>query len=406
MGHGANSVAVKRTKLINTSRIIREIWMEGQTSRVDIARNLALDKSTISAIVGELLDLGVIRETTEGSAGPQGGRKPVYLRLNQNFGCVVGIELRPESYTASAVDLAGNVIFSKFEHMQNAGSRLRDSVLEIVELMRPDLDRAGLPLLGVGVALSGVVNPQTGAVRYSIPLKLTESYNIYEDMEGRLGVPFFVENDANACAWGELAYHRHRNLTDFIFALVEFRDLERTAIIHEKTAVGFGIVINGKVHYGYRYSAGEFRSLYRDPDIHKGQFALTDEELSRMDDDPAVMDRFFDELSRHIALFVNTFDLGHIFIGGTNELVRHDMHRQLYDAVQANWPYPDEVPVAISYSSFRQQAAAYGAAGMVLERLFADLEVMEGVADLRDAGSSLLPGWPVLNKEQDFSVEK
>jgi hypothetical protein len=43
---------------------------------------------------------------------------------------------------------------------------------------------------------------------------------------------------------------------------------------------------------------------------------------------------------------------------------------------------------------------------MVLERLFADLEVMEGVADLRDAGSSLLPGWPVLNKEQDFSVEK
>lgn len=98
---------LKRNRLLNTSRVMREIWINKQISRIQIAKNLGLDKSTISSIVANLLNDGIIREHAEGEAGPQGGRKPVYLTLNRSYACVLGIEFRPESYTAVAVDLQG-----------------------------------------------------------------------------------------------------------------------------------------------------------------------------------------------------------------------------------------------------------------------------------------------------------
>ena len=387
-------MAIKRTKLINTSRIMREIWTNREISRVQVARNLGLDKSTVSAIVTDLLDLGVIRETTEGPVGRKGGRRPVNITLDSGFGCVLGAELRPESYTVVGVDLTGEVVFSKFERLPTRGDALRESLLAVLDRAESEVSACGLPILGLGVGLSGIVDPEEGVVKYSIPLKRQEPFNFYEAMAADLDVPFLIENDANACAWGELAFHRHRDLRDFLFVLIELRDIAQPEIVHEKTAVGFGVVIDGKVHRGYRNSAGEFRSVLRGPE-HAGQFSLSREESARIDHDPEVMERFIRELAGHVALFTNTFDLSHVFLGGSIDWRRHRVQEVIYEEIQRNWPYPDEVPCRIDFSSLGDRAVAYGAAGMVLERMFADLETMRGLAALQDERGPLLHGWPV-----------
>ena len=51
---------LKRNRLLNTSRVMREIWINKEISRVQIAKNLGLDKSTISSIVAKLLDTGTV----------------------------------------------------------------------------------------------------------------------------------------------------------------------------------------------------------------------------------------------------------------------------------------------------------------------------------------------------------
>ncbi|MFP4011641.1 MAG: ROK family protein [Spirochaetaceae bacterium] len=384
-------MAVKRTKRINVSRIMHEIWTRRETSRVEIARALGLDKSTVSAIVNELIEIGLISETREGEAGPQGGRRPVHITLNGEFGCVLGIELRPESYTAVAVDLNGEVVFSKFEKLDIAGGNLKQRVLEIVDRVDEERRRCGLQLLGIGAGLSGVINPFTGEIRYSIPLKLDTPHNLYEEMAGSLDVPFLIENDANASAWGELAFHRHKELRDFLFCLVELRDVENIKLIHEKTAVGFGIVLGGNVHYGHEFSAGEFRSILRSPE-HLGQFSLNRDEAFRIDEDPELMDRFVRELSKHVALFVNTFNLSHVFLGGNLDFEGLHVRRVLDEAIQENWPYPDRVSTKLAFSSLRERAVAYGAAGMVLERMFADIELMRVAAAVDGWDTALLPG--------------
>jgi predicted NBD/HSP70 family sugar kinase len=372
---------------------MREIWISRETSRVEIARALGLDKSTISAIVSDLLELGVIRESREGTAGPQGGRKPVHVTLNNDFGCVLGLELRPESYSAVGVNLDGEVGFSRFERMDIRGQNLRDRILDIVERVRVDLDHAGMPLLGIGAGLSGVIDPDMGIIKYSIPLKLDGEFNLYEAMADDFDVPFYIENDANACAWGELAFHRLRDLRDFLFVLVELREITDPRVIHERTATGLGIVIDGKVHYGYERSAGEFRSLLRNPEM-EGQFSLTREESSRLTEDPEIMQRFLTELAKHIALLVNTFNLSHVFVGGSIDWTYEDLRRILHEEIRTNWPYPDDVGCKVAFSSLGDKAVAYGAAGMVMDRMFADLETMSGLADLHSHHGQLLHGWP------------
>jgi len=376
---------LKRNRLLNTSRVMREIWINKEISRIQIAKNLGLDKSTISSIVAELLNSSIITEHAEGKAGPQGGRKPVYLTLNRSYGSVLGIELRPESYTAVAVDLVGDILYSKFELIRLSGANFKEIFFDVTRRLRAELARIEAPLLGIGVGVSGVVNPQKGIIRYSIPLQMEGEFDFRKAIAADYDLPLFLENDANACAWGELAFHRVKNLQDFLFLLVEFRDIKDRERFHEKTAVGIGIVINGRVHYGQRYSAGEFRSIFCTPEC-MGQFSLSDEEAFRIEEDPEVLHRFIRELAKNVAMMVNTFNLSHVFLGGDIERYKKEVQGVLSEEIEKNWPYPDEVRCKIRFSSLGDKSVAFGAAGMVLHRLFADIGISESVERFHPGG--------------------
>ncbi len=368
---------LKRTKIINRFRILREIWIKKEISRIEIARTLDLDKSTISHNVKELLDMGVILESSEGDAGPMGGRKPVRITLNKDFGCVLGIEIRPESYTAVAVDLEGEIIYSRFEKMIIRGSSLSERFMEIVSLTTAELNRKNTIVLGIGLGLSGVVNAARGVIKYSIPLEIEDKFNFYELIASKFNVPVFIDNDANACVWGELVFHRVKDLQNFVFLLLEFRDIDpNLPSFCEKTALGIGIVINGAVHYGHDSSAGEFRSIFRDENS-RGQFKLTRDEQKILEEDSETRNKFFRELGSHVALFVNTFNLSHVILGGIFERYGKEVTEIFEDEIRKNWAYPYEVKRHIWFSSFGDQAVAYGAAGMVINKLFSDLEIFE-----------------------------
>ena len=100
----------KRNRVMNRSRILRVIWHHPGTSRVDVANRLGLDKSTVSAIVTELIEGGLVREMAEGESSPQGGRRPVQLELNAEYGFVLGVELQPDFFRAVLKDLSGTAI--------------------------------------------------------------------------------------------------------------------------------------------------------------------------------------------------------------------------------------------------------------------------------------------------------
>ncbi len=387
-------VTSKRTKIVNTSRIMREIWIQRRISRVQIAKSLGLNKSTITHVINELIDVGLIRSDSIGEAGPQGGRRPIYLSLNDRFGCVLGIELRPESYSAVAVDLDGDIIFSKSERMAISGANIDTAFAEILERINAERKHAGIPLVGVGVGVSGVVDTHRQIIRYSIPLKLESEYDFHGCVSSQYSVPIFPENDANCCAWGELAFHREHRLDNFIFVTMEFRDVRPDSTNYDRTSVGIGIVIDGKVYRGSAFSAGEFRSVFRTRE-HPGQFSLSRDEVAVVDTDPTVRSKFIRELSRNIALLVNTFNLNSVFLGGDIERYQSEVNQILREEIEVNWPYPGPVPCEIRFSTLGDRAVAYGAAGMVLDRLFMDLGSQDEHELVRYGGIDLIPGMNV-----------
>lgn len=365
---------VRKPRIINTSHILRDIWVSRRISRVQLARDLNLNKSTITNIVSDLIDQEIIMETAEGAAGPTGGRKPVHIELNRKFGYVIGLELFKDTYSAVAVDLAGDILFSRSEHNELPGDDLAEIVVNLLESLREELSWIDIPLLGVGLGVSGIVNSEEGIIIGSIPHQIPKPFPLVDKISNKIKVPVFVDNDANACAWGELAFHRTKKLRNFLFTLIEFHD-DPKHIFYENTAVGLGIVIEGKVYYGHNYSAGEFRSLFCQPE-DKGQSSVS----SRQDHiykDREQLTLFFKEISQHLALFANTFNLSQIFLGGDIQRYQDIVMPILLDALAGNWMYDSPVDCEIRFSSLGDKAVAYGAAGLVLERLFADPEVLD-----------------------------
>ena len=94
-------------KGFNISRVLRHLWQKKGISRVEIAKELTLDKSTITNIVSGLMKKGVVHEMAEGKSSPQGGRKPIQLAINKDYGCVAGIEIQPNYYEIVVVNLEG-----------------------------------------------------------------------------------------------------------------------------------------------------------------------------------------------------------------------------------------------------------------------------------------------------------
>jgi hypothetical protein len=141
------------------------------------------------------------------------------------------------------------------------------------------------------------------------------------------------------------------------------------------------------VHYGRDCSAGEFRSVFRTPES-LGQFSLTPDEALRLEQDPQIFAKFTRELSRNIAMLVNTLNMDYVFLGGDIERYEREVQPALAEEIRFNWPYPQrESRCEIRFSSLGEKAVAYGAAGVLLHRLFADMDVAESIG-------RVIPGLP------------
>ncbi|MHC1693447.1 MAG: ROK family protein [Sphaerochaetaceae bacterium] len=357
------------TKLKNRTRICRMLWQYPNISRMDLSTRLDLDKSTVTVEVNHMVEQGIIKELPEGQPGRKGGRKPIPLSINKDYGIIIGIAIQNGHYTALAVNLAGEILEAREEDLSITKENLALSVQLIYWEFRDALKKFPGILLGVGIGVGGLINQKDGTIMYSVPLQIYEPLNFVDTISKKLDIPFIVENNANCCAWGELTFHKNTELKNILFVLVEFKQALVQHDIYGGVGVGFGIVLNGKVHYGSNSSAGEFRSVMC-VEKNGSQVSLSNDELGSILRDDSVFQRFASELAKNIAMLVNTLDCSHLFIGGDIEDSSYDFCHILEREIDNNWMYPYKKPLEIHYSSLGAKAVAYGAAGMFIHRLF------------------------------------
>ncbi len=354
---------------INSARILKALWNYKIMSRVDLARHLGINKSTVSKQVNDLISTNIIQVVSEGDSSPIGGRKPFYISLNPDFGAVLGVELQTDFYTVVIVNLQGEIIFQNKEDMAVGNKTVAQLFMEIYTSLLPKIKDLKLKIIGAAIGVAGLVNPYKGYVYQSNPLNITDTQDVYSELDSLLDFPVLIENDANCGAWGELAYSKETMVAkDFIYILGETRINKIANGNFKGVAIGIGIVIDNKVHYGEDFSAGEFQSVFRTGE-YSNQFAISDEEAERYEESEELFDRIANELSKNIALIVNILNLKEVILGGRIEY-HPEMIRVMEKEINRNWSYDKPVKVRIRFSDLKELTVAHGAAAMFLEQFF------------------------------------
>ena len=232
--------------------ILSLVWNERGISRADLARRTSLSRSTVSAIVNDLLSTGLVRESHAGASS--GGRRPIILEFQDQSSFIVGIELGATHISCVLTDLRCDI-----QATWSAPAQVRDepelALQQMTTAVRSVLDEKGLQpseLVGIGVAVPSPVDRERPGELLPLILPKWKGYNIAQHLEGTFKRPVFVDNDANLGALAELWWGAGLATIDL-------------AYIKVATGVGAGLIIEGRIFRGSGGIAGEIGHSSIDP---------------------------------------------------------------------------------------------------------------------------------------------
>lgn len=353
---------------INTSRILRAIWLNPGLSRIKLAEMLDLDRSTVTKIMQSILERGIVETAGKSTIQSGVGRRQINLRINAEIGVVLGVEIQDSRYRVVVATIYGTVLHSFDGKFKTTADTIASHAVSLITRAKTYIDEQSMFLLGIGIGVPGIVDPYTGVIIRSNPLNIHEPLDLRKALEKHFDEYVFVENDANCCCWGELAFRPESRERNFLTVLGEFRYVVKGSRELHGLAMGLGLVVRERVLHGDHFTAGEYRSVYAT--ARTGQFLVPWDDLCRIPDDEKVLDDVYRELTANLAFLVNSVDLTKIVFAG--DIVEHpgNIQKLLADAIEESWVYDLDRNFIIGFSEFGEQAVSIGAAGLFVEKLF------------------------------------
>src|SRR6266545_568375 len=98
----------EQTKTHNTSLVLKTIYQQGDISRADIARITNLTRTTVSDIVAELIEEGLLVETGIGESA--GGKPPILIKVEEDARQLICLDLSAHPFTGAVVNLRGRIV--------------------------------------------------------------------------------------------------------------------------------------------------------------------------------------------------------------------------------------------------------------------------------------------------------
>lgn len=233
----------------NLERVVRAVRLAGSLTQAEIARTTGLSAATVSNIVRELKEGGTV-EVTDTSAG---GRRARSVSLSGDAGIVIGVDFGHTHLRVAVGNLAHQVLAEESEPLDVDASwvdgfdRAEALVGRLVEQVGVARDK----VIGVGLGVPGPIDVESGTLGSTAILPGWAGINPRQELSQRLGVPVYVDNDANLGALGELVWGSGRGVRDL-------------AYIKVASGVGAGLVINGQIYRGPGGTAGEIGHITLD----------------------------------------------------------------------------------------------------------------------------------------------
>jgi len=222
------------------------IWANKSLARSDLSRILKLKPPTVSALVNNLIQSGRIIEGK--FADSSGGRRAKLLEIIPHWGWVIGLAFSSQGIVSASADMRGDIYNLEKTNLEEQPTR--EKILQIIKnTIRHQisyiLKRNRNPILCLGVAISGLVDSSNGK---SINFPRMEDWHnipLKQILEKEFNIPVIMKNRITAITMAEHLFGNHNDSEDALIFLLG-------------PGLGMGMILNGKVRMGPKWSVGEF----------------------------------------------------------------------------------------------------------------------------------------------------
>jgi glucokinase-like ROK family protein len=397
--------SVNDIKAHNTRAVLLALLRYEPVSRVRLAELTGLSSTTITNLISELLEHGIVAEEDIQKLGRRRkvGRPPSALRLVPEARYAVGIHIGVGSVRVGIADLRARLqTYATQAHPLEKPSE--EVLAETAALVNDAIGKSGINphhVVGIGVGASGLVNPQTGLNVFAPNLGWRD-VPIRDWYTARLGVPVCVDNNVRAMALGEALFGAGQ-------------DVRALAFVYARIGVGAGFVVDGELYRGGSAGAGEIGHTTVLPDggelcrcgntgcletlVSEPAIVRLADEIARQEEhstlstespygDEGIIERVFDaarsgdaatramldERARYMGIalanLVNTFNPELILLGGVlaqgQDLLLPVIEATMRQRAFANLGQQ----VRLETTSFGRQAGTVGAAALALNAFF------------------------------------
>jgi predicted NBD/HSP70 family sugar kinase len=238
-------------KYLNELTILTMLRVQGQASRIEIARHLSVTPATVTRLINNLTERGLVQDieflNSDRQANREPGRPATNVALNATGAFFFGVEVGVDILRFALLDLAAYVVATSEMpfHNQMSPERVASEIARQVDRLRENPIYKD-NLKGVGIAFPGIVRSDGFVV--NLPIVGWRNVDFPSLLSKLIDLPFYIENDANAGAFG---------------CVYNDPSLPNTCSLFLKLDAGCGgaVVVDGRLLRGANGTAGEFGHL-------------------------------------------------------------------------------------------------------------------------------------------------
>ena len=230
-------------RAINERAVLQRLLAGGPASRTELAAATGVSKPTAGQALANLERAGLVRAA--GRRTGERGRSAGLYEVDPTAAHVVGVDVGRAYVRVAISDLGGEVVARRDERNRARGAgALVEHVRALAHAVVDDAGLAWSDVVHTVVGSPGVLDPETGRLRYAANLPGWGRAGLVDELRGALTPSLAIDNDINLAALGERAYGRGRDVDDFVYLSIG-------------TGVGMGVVVGGELHRGATGAAGE-----------------------------------------------------------------------------------------------------------------------------------------------------
>ncbi|ALB54214.1 N-acetylglucosamine repressor [Cronobacter universalis] len=241
---------VDLVKQLNSAAVYRLIDQQGPISRIQIAEQSQLAPASVTKITRQLIERGLIKEVDQQAS--TGGRRAISIVTETRHFQAVGVRLGRHDATLTLFDLSSKVLAEEhFPLPERTQETLEHALLNTIAQFVDTWQRKIRELIAVSVILPGLVDPESGVIRY-MPHINVENWPLVDALQKRFNVACFVGHDIRSLA-----------LAEHYFGAT--RDCEDSILVRVHRGTGAGIISNGRIFIGRNGNVGEIGHIQVDP---------------------------------------------------------------------------------------------------------------------------------------------